>query len=381
MGVYCVSLWLAYGVIGPPLAFGWYLIPAAIFLLNLSLIGWGQLAQLLRIPSWMGVPLGLGLVVMAVGTPAKWESWASERTNSDKYGRRVVAYKEIADFILANGLSDMVLLTSEPGYLTYFSGNPVIDAAGLVTRNVYSHGSSGRRTSIAELIAQRKPDLLIATFPFTPKGYKPICTACLGTTLFMRTDLKPGKLSGAGKSQPGGDSDLAQGLDIDISSDSLPALREAGAWMWKVGRVVPLTLDGEKFTDEFGFLGASRAKRLEVAQTQPFLIQNSKLQMLFKGTHPQRTVVQLVVEGKVVQRQLGAEPGESEFEWQRVEWSLESWRGKRPWSNSSATAKQPGWPLTTFGPSTRWGVSRESGGVPRNLERVVYSGAFIAILS
>ena len=64
-------------------------------------------------------------------------------------------------WINENDLNDLTLLTSEPGYLTYQTRNPVIDGAGLVTKNLSVEGSGGQR--LRKLVEVYEPDLVVTS--------------------------------------------------------------------------------------------------------------------------------------------------------------------------------------------------------------------------
>ncbi len=128
-------LWLGYAGIGPPLAHTWYLIPAAYCAL---LPGAGRLGQ-----AAVAAPAGLPL-----GRPAGRRRPAAASVAQAKPGHRhgdawlsaptaPAPTASLAAWVSRHRLADTTVLTLEPGYLTYLSGQRAIDAAGLVSPGIY----------------------------------------------------------------------------------------------------------------------------------------------------------------------------------------------------------------------------------------------------
>ncbi|HRV80254.1 MAG TPA: hypothetical protein P5218_02410, partial [Planctomycetota bacterium] len=127
--MYALGLWVGYSWIGPPLSFRWYLTPFAFTALLLGLAGWSVPMKWLRWPA--AVPtLGTLLIVLgAVGfLSAESQLHARSFTEDRIYENRIGGYRQAAEWILKAGMQDATLYTSEPGFLAYLTGNPVIDS-------------------------------------------------------------------------------------------------------------------------------------------------------------------------------------------------------------------------------------------------------------
>ncbi|MEM8711874.1 MAG: hypothetical protein AAGG01_13055 [Planctomycetota bacterium] len=175
-------------LIGPGHCFRWHRLPVHLPLALSALAGWAILwprfAQLSR------ASLGLGALVSLAAIPVLQMIRWSALTEVEYYRTRVAAYDAVIEFIQERGWGDELLLTAEPGYVTYHTGNPVIDAAGLVTKGI-SFGSDERApTTLGALLAQR-PGLILARAPFHPAGYEVVFDGEGGCRLLASPLVRP----------------------------------------------------------------------------------------------------------------------------------------------------------------------------------------------
>lgn len=330
---YPLAMWGAYSVIGPHLNFGWYLIPAAIFVLLVSVLGWSAWLGRLPVPATRFAVLAVLLVGFGWKSRELWSAEAHAISSNDQYRQRVWAYGDIAQFIRRHDLSDLVLLTDEPGYLTFRSQNPAIDAAGLVTKGIFKHGDAARATSIPEIIDARRPGLVVARYPYTPPGYSVVHAGHLGMRLMMRQDLIPERLapSLAKTSSPTSSDDPhsnPQPFPIDLSSANLAQIRADGATFRRIGYPRPMRVGEQEQREEYGFLHCPPGAGMQAAETGEFPIASDWLSFRFVATHPSQTVAQLVVDGQVVYQQGGAPITEDMPEFTTRRWPVEAWRGR-----------------------------------------------------
>ncbi|HXV37074.1 MAG TPA: hypothetical protein VEC18_07985, partial [Myxococcota bacterium] len=145
-----VALWIGYSMIGPPIEHHWYLLPGSYFAL-LFCIAAGSIAlrenplarspRIARLAPWLSGLVAAGALLLALRLPSLIEREYERETSTGFYRGRTTVYREMAGFLLDTDLARRTLMTAEPGYLAYLSGSPVIDAAGLVTRDIFLHAS------------------------------------------------------------------------------------------------------------------------------------------------------------------------------------------------------------------------------------------------
>ena len=164
-------LLLGYALIGPPPRHQWYHLPGLYLLCAFAVASWAYGLTWLAerawprrhamVTSWLCLCL---LVFSLVELPER----ADARCKA--YGRKasqdkVNAYETFADFIVERSLHNTSVLTHEPGFLTYTTGQRAIDAAGLVSRDIYYHGPKARHTGWYSLLQRYRPDFAVASAP------------------------------------------------------------------------------------------------------------------------------------------------------------------------------------------------------------------------
>ncbi len=80
---------------------------------------------------------------------------------SSFYRARTDVYLTLARWIKDVRLNDVPVLMHEPGYFAYWSGSPMIDAAGLITKGIYFHGPEERRTKPDDIVRVHRPGLIV----------------------------------------------------------------------------------------------------------------------------------------------------------------------------------------------------------------------------
>ena len=195
-----VALLVGYGLIGPPVEHRWYHVPTFQLGLLFGLAAWSHLWA--RSPGWTrGWPQRAMLVLIAL---TLWALPGAIDRRGDAYLEtqgRIRAYDQFIDWIVSNGLTDTSILTREPGYITYHTGQRAIDAAGLVTEGIYFHGPEQRRTDLLALVEQHRPDFLVRPRMPTPellRHYVPVVEVPRVRILLMRRDLHRLHSSGPG---------------------------------------------------------------------------------------------------------------------------------------------------------------------------------------
>ena len=313
LGLTALLLWLGYSVIGPPLEHAWYLVPATYAFLVLGFAAWSRtLAPLFaRLPLYLPGAAGLGLVLLTLFT-LPWAVGREARIlNSLVYANdRVEAYKNFARWVRHHGLQDSTLLTHEPGYLTYLSGQKVIDAAGLVTPNIFFHGPRERRSDFSALLTQTQPDMVLMGSPVMHEPqlrglYQLALFGAPGRNLYLSRDFFLRHFETFFSAWQIGD------YPAQYLEGASPALRHPLKVDWSlehpapfysinslIGQLDGLTLDGAPFSD---WVVTSRGRQgVSADWSQGFRIDFDQLEFLFGGSHNYLAAAQLYVDGLLV---------------------------------------------------------------------------------
>lgn len=152
-------LFTGYAVIGPPKDHHWYQMPSLYCFLVFAVAAWGEAWRPLP-RHWLRAASLVLIVASAVAIPLTAAKEGRHHETGGPPGR-ITSYRQFADWILERGLSDTSILTHEPGFLTFHTGQRAIDAAGLVTKGIYFHGPQDRRSGLFELIDHFEPDFLV----------------------------------------------------------------------------------------------------------------------------------------------------------------------------------------------------------------------------
>ena len=327
--VFTLVLWLGYALIGPPIAFNWYLLPGAIALLLLGLLGWSTLVSRPSVRHATGWAVLLVVSLTLFSLPRALGNDVDRNTENWVYRGRVEAYAEIAEWIDANGLNDLAVLTSEPGYLTYLTSNPAVDAAGLVTKGVYFHGDQERRTSMRDLIDRYEPGLMIASFPHVAQGYMLAYSALPTCRLLIRREVFDERfesLEAAFKAPqvvPKRAAPLHHPFAIDVDHFNRAEWERLGAILPVITATFQVRIDRKPVNEEILLVG----KQCAGAATPPFLIDFDRLEFRFYATDPLASVAQLVIDGQVVLQQ-GGRVRKPPLDFELVSWSLRAWKGR-----------------------------------------------------
>ena len=185
-------LLIGYAVIGPPQGHLWYHLPGLYCFLLLVFAAWEWLFRQIRdrfVPASLR-PASSTLATTAVASAVllsllfqpwivqKRADWYLKNRNQDK----IKAYSAFAQFIEEHRLQNTKILTREPGYLTYHTGQFSIDAAGLTTKGIYFHGPKERRDGFMNLIQTHQPDFISLSVREKSaerilNGFRPVVTA------------------------------------------------------------------------------------------------------------------------------------------------------------------------------------------------------------
>ena len=165
---------LGYALIGPPPRHQWYHLPSLFLVLMFAFAGWGLATRwwvegrAANPGSRMGARVSRLATSLCIGALLFTLFGLSERVEArcNAYARKriqdkIKAYDDFSTFITAHGLQATSVLTQEPGFLTFRTGQRAIDAAGLVSKGIYYHGPEGRRTGWFAMIEQYEPDFVV----------------------------------------------------------------------------------------------------------------------------------------------------------------------------------------------------------------------------
>lgn len=336
--LFAILLWLGYSCIGPPLGHTWYLIPASYSALALCLAAWG------RLPIPAKAARAAALVFLLAGAlvlPYSHQVQAATISTAAFGSARIQAYEDFAAWVGRHDFENTSVLTLEPGYLTYRSGQRAIDAAGLVSPGIFFHGPQERRQDFFALLDRFRPEMA-TTFsplgrePAAEENYLPALTPLPGFHLWMRRDFYAAHLEKlhqawqAGEYGAAGAESSAAAWRHPIEVDFL----ELGARPFfslrrsRLQKVSGLTLAGEPYRQRV--LNSRGAAREAAAWSEPFLIDFDQLEFLFAGSHGSATVAQLYVDGLLASEVPGrppAEGSEAEMSLEKVELPVYGWRG------------------------------------------------------
>ncbi len=341
---YPLVLWGGYALIGPPVVFTWYLIPAVFPLLLAGFLGAGAL---LPRANWCRPRFMTTMVVAVAGLfvqPWNLNRLANQLMSESNYTGRVAAYTEIGDWILEHDMTEFTILCHEPGYLTYRTNNPVVDAAGLVTKGVFMHGDESRRTSFSELAKEKNTPLVIASLPQLDLDYVAVYHAYPHKTLFMRPDLHAryfdrlvADLENSSK-KSSGVTPLRHPFYLDAGEDVQAEWRKLGGQVDLRGRRRPLVIDGEPVSELTLNIDINRIG----AHTPPFVIDFDRLAFRWTANATRTALVQLVIAGCVVYEQGGLL--QPPFKGTTREFSMQSWPVGH-WRGETATLRfvHTGW--------------------------------------
>ena len=196
-----VLLLLGYALIGPPKGHQWYHLPGLYTVVLVVLAAWAELTrdllQRFGTDRWRLAPPTVALVAVmasALALPHVLDARVEAMVDG-MASTKIGAYATFIDYIQEHDLEDTTLLTPEPGYMTYHTGQRAIDAAGLVTPGVYYHGPRERASSWNDLIDRYRPDLFVVSMldatadPKALETHVPVATDAGLYWLFMSQDL------------------------------------------------------------------------------------------------------------------------------------------------------------------------------------------------
>ena len=338
-----VLMTLGYGLIGPPPRHQWYHLPSLFLVLLLAFAGWGMatrrwIEQLTpRLGSRWKERVSHGTTVLCLGALTVTLFGISDRVEArcNAYGRKKIqdkirAYGDFAAFINTHGLGQTSILTQEPGFLTFHTGQRAIDAAGLVSKGIYYHGPEGRRTGWFSMIEQYRPDFVVVSAPRDRpparmlEHYLPVRQAPPYFWLFMSRQLY--ERSPLLQWAEDGGSEVERVLDRSSSVGRSQRLTEG----W--------TVCGQPFDNPQGF---------GYAWSREMSLDFDEMVLDFAG-ESSKTLIQLVVDGWVVAEMDGRLPSSMP---RRRSFPVYPWRGLR--GRFQALDRDPEGALRMRDPRTR----------------------------
>ncbi len=164
LGIILLTVWLMlyalfFLIVRPPFLGGWYFPPLVMPLVALASVALMQAGtQVLRTPARALAATLVFAVALTVAVLPK--SLASNRWN-----RKVAAtvFVPLAEWVRDNTPPDAVVHASDIGYLGYFSGHRILDAAALVTPDVGRYYEANRRQPDWDIafVMERRPDVVV----------------------------------------------------------------------------------------------------------------------------------------------------------------------------------------------------------------------------
>jgi len=331
-----ILVWFGYSIITPPVEHRWYLLPGMLLLLVFCLLAWGEVLTGVGPPTRAafaavsGILVAAGLVLLPSGVTAERDLL----TNNQHYRGRVTAYETLGNWILDHQLDDVLLLTREPGYLAFRTGNPVVDGAGLVTKDVYFHKVREDQTPMKAIIDRHRPGLIlvpdVSWRGLRISDFLPIYKTMPIRTLYIRREVLQERLSAL--AEPWLHATGYYPVDIEVSQHPLvfdfedhKSERWWSTWELRgfLGVRLEVTLDGKPHTGRL--IHSRRRNTVGSLVSPPFLIDFDELHFLFASNHPAARA-ELVVNGLPV-LSLGGTPGKGTA-LGRVTWPVSSWRGQ-----------------------------------------------------
>ncbi|MEZ6002629.1 MAG: hypothetical protein R3F33_00460 [Planctomycetota bacterium] len=331
LGAHSLLLVLGYSFLAPPIVFTWYLMPAAVLVLLLGLGLTGLLPGMHRLENAIAAIGALAVIPLLLFLPRHWQSLAADLEGQLVYQGRIPAYRQMAERIGRLGLQDARVLTNEPGFVTYDTGNPAIDAAGLVTKGIRFHGAGGPRTSLLDLAREHQPELVIGALPTVLPGYVPLLNPHPFRAMWLRQDryaeVFP-KLLGEVRAGSTEESAWSHPFHMRAAETKAePWLQQGGrlGWPgfgWANVRSAGRPLTGAILLVQQGYTGN---------ESPAFRIDFDYLAVEAAATHARGTLLQLVVEDQVLFEVGGEESPEGgpaqarELRWGL--WPVGLWRG------------------------------------------------------
>ncbi|MFT7485499.1 MAG: hypothetical protein ACI9F9_001349 [Candidatus Paceibacteria bacterium] len=334
------ALWIGYSLIGPPTNQGWHLMLSVYCLAAFGFASWGKLiptAPHSATASWCTIGL---LVLSSVTLPILAERECRSMVHSPQYGDRILAYERLAEWILRHGLEDEPVMTLEPGYMSFLTDQPVIDAAGLVTKGIRYHGPMQKRDTFESLIDSYEPELVVMRVLGAPKDWLEddyTLVYRVGVAgLFMRNNVVARHLNTLHKEWVQ-DSPLEEDKRLSLNhpfqqnfrSNNRPAnWRTPGFSKSPFGRALPdVRAKAKVFRDGYLRTVQPMSSNGGAVISPHFLINFDELRFSFGGTDPMVTQAQLLIEGVKV-LEFGGQEATLAPEVQSYSFPVRSWRGK-----------------------------------------------------
>jgi hypothetical protein len=343
-----VLLWLGYSWIAPPIDHFWYLTPGIYFLLLLALLAWGEVTRRRRLEvarpaaaarvsrALRALPVAALVLVTLLFLPQRLDAHAQRWMVSSFYRARTGVYLTLARWIKDVKLNDVSVLMHEPGYFAYWSGSPMIDAAGLITKGIYYHGPEERRTKPDEIVRVHRPGLIVTPplywMGLTLDDYLPLYHPVPTRTLYLRRSIFTERFPALAE----------HWLARDAYHPDHPALLHHPLH-WNFERAVDSGwVTGGSITDFVGQPRAVQLGRRPVTEdylntagprnlwaslsSPPFVIDFDEISFRFGGTDRNYTRARFIVDGQIVLEQGG--DGKRPLQMHDVYWPVWSWKGK-----------------------------------------------------
>ncbi len=329
-----LALWFGYSLIGPGTGHSWHLLPALCCILLLSLIAWSRLLTLVKTAPWLNFCQLLVLVAALIWLPISAATHARQLTDNGFYRGRVEAYADLAGWINDQRLNELKILTQEPGYIRFLTGNPMIDAAGLTTRGVVTHQGERQKMSFASMIEQHQPELIMAPGPYRSgldlSDFIPLIYPLPIGTVFIRRSTHREHFNHLAESwltsgPPTARQlalptelrvDFAAGDSVDFSTSG----RLGGSFVRqkRARKKAPEGLDPPYLS--------THGERWGSMVTPPFRIEFDELSFQFAATNPYGTLARLLIDRQEVYRITGEAKDPPPVH--TVRWPVGHWRGK-----------------------------------------------------
>jgi hypothetical protein len=346
--VFPVLLWLGYSWIAPPIDHFWYLMPATYFVLLLALASWGEVTRRRRLEVARPVrqarllravriaPIAALALVTLLFLPQKLNAHAKLWMVSSFYRGRTDVYRTLARWIKDVGLDDVAVLMHEPGYFAYWSGNPMIDAAGLITKGIYFHGPAERRTKPDEIVRVHRPGLIVTPplywIGLPVEEYLTIYNPVPARSLLIQRSLFAERFPMLARHwlsrepyHPDRPELLRHPQQWDFGRGVDSGWVTGGSIIDFVGQPRPVRYDDQDVAEDYAHTVGPRDLWATLS-SPPLLIDFDEIGFRFGGTDRRYTRARFIVDGQIVLQQTGG--GKRPIELHDVYWPVWSWKGK-----------------------------------------------------
>ena len=282
------------------------------------------------------LPIAALALVTLIFLPQKLDAHAQRWMVSSFYRARTGVYLTLARWIKDVRLNDVSVLMHEPGYFAYWSGSPMIDAAGLITKGIYYHGPEERRTKPDDIVRQHRPGLIVTPplywMGLTLDDYLPLYYPVPARILYVRRSIFTERFPTLAEHwlardayHPDHPALLHHPLHWNFERGVESGWVTGGSITDFVGQPRPVQFGRRPVTEDY--LNTAGPRDLWASlSSPPFVIDFDEISFRFGGTDRLYTRARFIVDGQIVLEQGG--DGKRPLQMHDVYWPVWSWKGK-----------------------------------------------------